>query len=47
MREPDFTQRLEATPAIVRAQGHGKDVPHLAVEVRQVALRVVEPRKLS
>jgi hypothetical protein len=42
MRKPDFAQGLEATPAVVRPQGHGKDIAHFAIEIRQVALRMVD-----
>jgi hypothetical protein len=42
MREPHLTQGLEATPAVMRAQGNGKDVAHLAIEVGEVALRVID-----
>jgi aminopeptidase N len=42
VRQPAFAQSLEAAPAVVRAQRHGKDVAQFAVQVGQVALRMVD-----
>ncbi len=42
VRQPPFSQHLEATPALVRAQRHGEDVTKFAVQVGQAALRVVD-----
>src|SRR4030042_683608 len=42
MRAPDFAQGLEAAPTIMWSQGHGEDIAHLAVEIRQIALRVID-----
>ena len=40
--QPALAQGLEAAPAVVRAQRHAEEVAQLAVEVGQVALRMVE-----
>jgi hypothetical protein len=40
MGEPGLAQRLEAAPAVVRAQRHAKEIAHLAIEVGEVALRM-------
>jgi len=40
--QPALAQRLEAAPAVVRAQGHGEDDAELAVQVGQVVLRMVD-----
>jgi hypothetical protein len=42
MREPVLAQGLEAAPAVVRAQGDAEEVAHLAVEVGQLALRMMD-----
>ena len=46
MRQPTLAQRLEAAPAVVRAQRHGEHVAEFAVEVRQVALRMADGGEL-
>ena len=40
MSDPTFTQGLEATPAVVRAQRHGEQVTEFTIEVGEAALRV-------
>ena len=42
MVEPAGAQRLEAAPAVTHAQGDAEDVAELAVEVAEVALRMVD-----
>ena len=42
VRQPAFAQGLETAPPVVRAQRDGEDVAELAIEVGQIALRMVD-----
>ena len=42
MTEPALAQRLEAAPTVGGFQRHREDVSQLAIEIRQIALRVID-----
>jgi hypothetical protein len=42
MAEPGRAQRLEAAPAVVRAQRHAEQLAELAVEIPEAALRMID-----
>jgi hypothetical protein len=42
MVDPAGTQRLESSPAIAHPHGDTEDIAEFAVEVAQIALRVVD-----
>ncbi len=44
MGQPGLAQDLEAGPAVVGSQGNAEDVAHLAVEIGQVALWMMDGR---